>query len=326
MTAKKSKSGSTGSKRRRKKSVAAAAGYSVADLTAETPSNLESLAERITSDGGKPLAAYKDPFGGHGLLLALLPIDRVEPTPFQRNLSKPHVNRLAQVISKIGHFLDPIIAFRQEDGRYMTPNGHHRLAAMRELSAKAITALVVPEPSVIYKILALNTEKAHSLRERAMEVIRMARELARLDGQPETGYALEFDEPSLLTLGLCYETNGRFAGGAYHPILKRIDTFMEKPMAESLQTREERAKFLLDLDAKVTEKVEALKARGLTSPYMRNFVVARINPLRFRPSDAAPLSFEETMGRMRTSIEKFNPEKIRQEEIVRAGGTIEDEH
>jgi ParB family chromosome partitioning protein len=326
MATKKSKSGSTGSKRRRKKPPAAAAGYSVADLTAEIPANLESLAGQIASDGGKPLAAYKDPFGAHGLLLALLPIERVEPTPFQRNLSKPHVNRLAQVISKIGHFLDPIIAFRQEDGRYMTPNGHHRLAAMRELSAKAITVLVVPEPSVIYKILALNIEKAHTLRERALEVIRMARELARLDGQPETSYALEFEEPSLLTLGLCYEANGRFAGGAYHPILKRVEAFMEDSMAESLRTREERAQALLDLDAKVTEKVEALKARGLTSPYMRNFVVARINPLRFRPADAATLSFEETMGRMKTSIEKFTPEKIRQEEIVRAGGTIEDEH
>jgi ParB family chromosome partitioning protein len=325
MAIKKKKSGPPDPKRRRKKPPASAAGLSVADLTAESPSNLGSLAERIASDGGNPLIAYKEPFGGHGLLLALLPIDRVEPTPFQRNLSRPHVDRLAQVISKIGHFLDPIIAFRQEDGRYMTPNGHHRLAAMRELSAKAITALVVPEPSVIYKILALNIEKAHTLRERALEVIRMARELARLDPRPETTYTLEFDEPSLLTLGLCYEANGRFAGGAYHPILKRVEAFMEVSMSEALRSREKRAKALLDLDAKVTEKVEALKARGLTSPYMRNFVVARINPVRFRPPDAAPLSFDEMIGRMRAAAEKFNPEKIRQEDIVRAGGTVEDE-
>jgi ParB family chromosome partitioning protein len=310
--------------KRRGRSSQLAAGLTVADLMTGIPPDLESLAQTVESDGGKSLAVYRDPFGGHGILLALLPIERVEPTPFQRDLSKPHVERLARVISKTGLFLDPIIAFRQPDGRYWTPNGHHRLAALRELSAKAITALIVPDPSVIYKILALNIEKAHNLKERSMEVIRMARELARLDVLPESAYTLEFEEPSLLTLGLCYEASGRFAGGAYHPLLKRVEAFLQVPMAEALRTRESRAKTLLDLDARVGEKIEALKTRGLVSPYLRNFVVARINPLRFRSAEAPPLSFQEAISRMRSAIEKFDPAKIRQEEIVRAGGAPEE--
>ena len=42
--------------------------------------------------------------------LSVLPIDVVEPTPFQRDLSDAHHKRLADVINKTGRFLDPIIA------------------------------------------------------------------------------------------------------------------------------------------------------------------------------------------------------------------------
>jgi hypothetical protein len=40
---------------------------------------------------------------------------------------------------------------------------------------------------------------------------------------PEREYATEFEEPALLTLGLCYQKNSRFSGGAYHPVLKRTE-------------------------------------------------------------------------------------------------------
>ena len=36
----------------------------------------------------------------------------------------------------------------------------------------------MPDPQVAFKILALNTEKAHNLREKSLETIRMARALA----------------------------------------------------------------------------------------------------------------------------------------------------
>ena len=49
---------------------------------------------------------------------------------------------------------------------------------MKELGAKTILALLMPEPEVAYQILALNIEKAHNLREKALEVFRMYGELA----------------------------------------------------------------------------------------------------------------------------------------------------
>ena len=263
-------------------------------------------------------------------MLAALPIEQVAPTPYQRNLSDTHVRKLENVIGKIGRFLDPIIVVRasrradDQTAKYWTPNGHHRLSAMRTLGGKSIIAIVVPEAAAAYQILALNTEKAHNLREKALEVIRMYRELARLDEASEETYALEFEEPALITLGLCYEERPRFSGGAYHPVLKRVDQFLASPLTKALAVRQARARNVLELDDRVILQVEALKAHGLTSPYLKSFVVARINPLRFRPKDAAPLSYDETMERMSAAVGKINPAKINIQDLARSGGAPDD--
>jgi len=286
------------------------------------------LHQDIDQHGGKVLAVYREPYGARWLILAALPIELVEPTPYQRNLSDTHVRKLEGVIAKLGRFLDPIIAVRGEHtdkgARFWTPNGHHRLSAMRTLGAKSIIAIVVPEANAAYQILALNTEKAHNLREKALEVIRMYRELARLGEATEEHYALEFEEPSLITLGLCYEARPRFSGGAYHPVLKRVEEFLKEPLAESLAVRQERAKSLLALDDEIVKQVEALKAKGLTSPYLKSFVVARVNPIRFRPKDAPPLSFDEALDRMMKAAVKFNPEKVKMDDLAKSGGAPED--
>jgi ParB family chromosome partitioning protein len=284
-----------------------------------------SLQREVDKEGGQVLGAYREPYGGHWVVMAALPIELVEPTPFQRNLSDTHVRKLETVIGKLGRFLDPIIvvpAQRVNEGsvKYWTPNGHHRLSAMRTLGAKCITAIIVPEAAVAYQILALNTEKAHNLRERALEVIRMYKELATMDGASEESYALEFEEPALITLGLCYEERGRFSGGAYHPVLRRVEQFLKRPLRAALEIRRARAETLLTLDELVARQVDALKARGLSSPYLKSFVVARINPVRFRPKDAEPLGFDETLDRMSKAAAKFNPEKIRMEDLARSGG------
>ena len=311
--------------RKRRKLAGKAIGLTATELLATAvPREVEDLQRALADDGGKVLATYREPFGGHWLLLAALPIEQVEPTPYQRNLSDAHVRKLEGVIAKLGRFLDPIIVVRKESKesgtRYWTPNGNHRLSAMKTLGARCIIGLVVPETSAAYKILALNTEKAHNLRERALEVIKMYQELAALDAATEETYALEFEEAALITLGLCYLENGRFSGGAYHPILRRSDQFIKKPLSTALDIRRDRATALMDLDKTVVGKVDALKSRGLTSPYLKSFVVARINPIRFRPKDATPLSFDEVMERMTKAAEKMNVERIRVEDLAKSGG------
>ena len=208
---------------------------------AEPPPEVAELARQVEEDGGAVLAIYREPLGGHALLFAALPIEKVERTSFQRDVSDAHVRKLTLAMDRTRRYLDPIIAVR-EDGKYLSPNGGHRLTALRELGAKAVLALVVPEKRVAYQILALNIEKAHNLREKAIEVVRMYRDLGRLDGaSKETDYALELEEPALATLGFAYERRGRLSGGAYQPILKKVDAFLELPLTEAMAERERRA-------------------------------------------------------------------------------------
>ncbi len=311
--------------RRRRKPVGASTGLTAVELQAAAPPGaVAELHRAIEQDDGKVLSMYREPYGGHWVALAALPIELVEPTPYQRNISDTHVRKLEGVIEKIGRFLDPIIAVRivksEQSAKYWTPNGNHRLSAMRTLGAKSIIAIVIPEPSAAYQILALNTEKAHNLREKALEVIRMYGELAQLDGATEDTYALEFEEPALITLGLCYEERPRFSGGAYHSVLKRVEEFLKKPLRAALEIRQQRAKTLLELDDLIVKQVDALKAKGLTSPYLKSFVVARVNPIRFRPKDAPALSFDEALDRMTQAANKFNPDKIKMDDLAKSGG------
>lgn len=308
--------------RKKKKAPSDSRGLAPAQVPAGSPTpQVEALRRAVEEDGGTVLAVFRDPLGSNWQLLAALPIEKVQPTPYQRDLSEAHVKRLTAVIDALDRFLDPIIAVRGGEG-YWTPNGNHRLAAMRQLGARSILALVLADPEVAYKILALNTEKAHNLREKSLEVIRMARDLARRPGATEKDHALEFEEAAFLTLGACYEKNGRFAGGAYHPVLKRIDAFLSQPLARALEERAERAGKLLALDEAVVAAMQALKERGFESPYLRPFVVARINPLRFQRG--AKADFDETLDKMLSAAAKFKAGSVKPEQLARAGGAPDD--
>jgi ParB family chromosome partitioning protein len=75
--------------------------------------------------------------------------------------------------------------------------------------------------------LCVRTEKAHNLKERSLEVIRIYRGLVAEDAtRPESQFAFYLDEATLVTLGICYERVPRFGGGAYHPILRRLELRM----------------------------------------------------------------------------------------------------
>jgi len=275
--------------------------------------------EAIEKTGGCLVGSYKEPLAGHPVLLAVLPINAVEPTPFQRDLSDTHHKRLADVINKTGRFLDPIIAVVAPQGGFWTPNGRHRLEAMRRLGARSITALVVTDREVAWQILALNTEKAHNLKERSLEVIRIYRGLVEEDAKrPESQFAFYLEEAALVTLGVCYERVPRFGGGVYHSILRRIETFSDEPLRAAIKEHEKVAGQVLDLDERVAAVVSKLKERGLVSPYLRAFVVARVNPLRWIKDEPPPI--EDVLKTMRERVAKFNVEKIKPQDLAGAAG------
>jgi ParB family chromosome partitioning protein len=287
-------------------------------------SQVRDTTERVEKEGGVVVGSYNDPLGGHPLVLAVLPIGKVEPTPFQRDLSDAHMKRLADVVTKTGRFLDPIIAITAPGGGFWTPNGRHRLEAMRRVGARAITALVVPAREVAWQILALNTEKAHNLKERSLEVIRIYRDLLAEDGsRPESSFIYYLEDPALVTLGACYEKHPRFAGGAYHPVLRRTEHFVDDPLGTAVVQHEKLAELVLELEERVTAAIARLKERGLTSPYLRSFVVARINPLRWIQGELPPA--EKVIAQMRDRAAKFNADRVKQEDLARMGGGVPDE-
>lgn len=306
-----------------KKAAPRSRGIQPQDCRIETlPADAALVAARVEDEGGVVVGRYYEPLGRNALLLAALPIDSVEPTPFQRDLSDAHYKKLSEVIDRTGLFLDPVIAITAPDKGFWTPNGRHRLEALRRLGAKSIIALVVPKREIAWQILALNTEKAHNLRERALEVIRIYKGLIEEDAtRPEKDFAFYLEDPALVTLGLCYERKGNFAGGAYHPILRRLMKFSSEPLRRAISEHEKYAEKLFELDSLVTETVDKLKERGLVSPYLRAFVVARINPLRWIRDEPPPLG--DVLRTMRERVAKFNVAKINQQDLARSGGVAD---
>lgn len=288
------------------------------------------LADEVRAAGGAPLAAYREPLSGRPILLSSLPLPAVSPTPFQRDLSPTHVKRLATKIDESGSFLDPLIVVRGAEGGFWTPNGRHRLAAAKVLGLKQITALISPDEELSYKILALNTEKAHNLKDRSLEVIRMARALAVARPRAkENDFAAEFEAPELLTLGIVYERQGRFAGAAYNPFLKKVDRFSTKTLARSLADREAYASRLEEINAEVGRIIEGLQARGFKSPYLRTYVVARINPVRFhraKKGDTKPaMPIASALTRMAASAKKFDVGSVKQGDLALVAAVASDD-
>ncbi|MBI1958731.1 MAG: chromosome partitioning protein ParB [Candidatus Rokubacteria bacterium] len=285
----------------------------------EAPSKqAQALAEQVETDGGRALALYRDPVGAHWQIFCLLPMGKVEATPYQRDLSPTHVKRLQAVVRKLDRFVDPIVAMSPRPGVYWTPNGNHRRAALEKLKAKMIPAILVPEAEVAFQILALNTEKAHNLKEKSLEVVRMYRGL--VGAEPRSGeeeYAFQFEAAHFITLGLLYEQNKRFSGGAFAPILRRVDRFLKGTFPKTLAEREERAARVAEADEALAGVVARLKKRGISHPYVKNFVLARTTPLT-RQRKMLP-SFDQTFKKLNENLESFDVSRVRYEDIQRAG-------
>jgi len=303
---------------KRKAAPAGSSGLASTDVAQVSDSGADALAQKITADGGAVLARYKDPLFGKPVVFAVLPMDKVQRTTFQRDVSESHVDRLADAIKRTGVYLDPIISVRTADGMYSSPNGGHRLAALTRMGAKSITALVVPDEKIAFKILALNTEKAHVLTEKALESIRMLRALGPFGGTEES-FAGELEEPNLVTLGAAFEKRPRLSGSAYNPFLKRVEAFTASKTDDAVKERERRADKLLALDDEVTPIVDELRARGIESPGLRQVVLSRVAPL---PPKGKKIdkSFDEAFDDAIDRAKKLDVSTIQLGDVAGAGG------
>src|SRR5262249_32970930 len=199
-----------------------------------------------------------------------------------------------------------------------TPSGTHRRVALDKLKADVVPAIVVAEPNVAFQVLAVNTEKAHNLKEKSLEVIRMYRGAeAEQPSSTEEEWAFQFASPHLITLGLLYEQNKRFAGGAFAPILRRVDKFLKTSLRKGLEEREERAGLVRSADEALGAAVAKIKKRGINHPYVKNYVLARTTPLTRAPRKTLP-SFEQTFKKLKDNLAEFDVAKVRYDEIQRS--------
>jgi len=283
----------------------------------EAPKALAALASQVESDGGRVLASYPEPISGRWHLFVLLPMEKVMPTPFQRDLSAAHEKRLREVIQRLQRFVDPIVVVSPEPGVYWTPNGNHRRAALEASGGSYIPAILIPELEVAFQILALNTEKAHNLKEKSLEVSRMYDALfARDDTRRENEFSFELEQAHFITLGYVYTERARFPGSAFTPILRRVDKFMRSSLKNARPQRIERARLVLDAEEVLTEKVKEIQARGVRHPYLKTYLIARCNPLS-RARKTVP-EFEEAIAKLRGSLARVNTAKVRLDQVAGA--------
>ena len=283
----------------------------------ELGTTARALADQIEHDGGHVLAVYQEPVGEHWQIFCLLPRTRVEASPYQRDVSPTHVKRLTDAVRRVDRFVDPIVVVSPKPGVYWTPNGNHRRVALDKLKADLVPAILVAEPEVAFQVLALNTEKAHNLKEKSLEVIRMYRGAeAEQPSSTEEDWAFQFESAHLITLGLLYEQNKRFAGGAFAPILRRVDKFLKTSLRKGLEERDERAGLVRSADEALGAVVVKIKKRGINHPYVKNYVLARTTPLT-RARKTLP-SFEQTFKRLKDNLAEFDVAKVRYDEIQRS--------
>ncbi|HZC30120.1 MAG TPA: hypothetical protein VE261_01290, partial [Gaiellaceae bacterium] len=162
---------------------------------------------------------------------------------------------------------------------------------------------------------------AHNLRDKSLEVIRMARSLANEEPRAtEQEHAASFEDAYLLTLGIVYEGRTRFSGSSYSSMLRRVDRFLDAALPRALRQREQWAQRLADIDERVGAHVKRLQEMGMKSPYLRQLVVARCNPVRWIPlkrgETAPPMPIGEALTRMTAAVRKFDVSKVRPSDLA----------
>src|SRR5881392_1597855 len=188
----------------------------------------------------------KDAVKRQALTITVVKTGDLEVIAHQRKARPAHLKALTTSIERLG-FLTVLIAV-ERDGKYVIIDGQHRFQAGVELGMKEFPVVVVPE-KVARRMMSLNIEQSLNIRERSSIALAISREmleespgLAEDDGEVEDTIEIAH----LVTLGLAYERNGRLAGSAFEPILKKCDGFLDQPLQDAYELRQGRAEKVVD--------------------------------------------------------------------------------
>ena len=73
----------------------------------------------------------------------------------------------------------------------------------------------------------------------------------------------------------------------------------------------------------MTAVVDKLKAKGLTSPYLK--AVRRLARELHALLEGQSFDFDETLDKIIASAQKFNVDRVKQDDVAKAGGASPDE-
>jgi ParB family chromosome partitioning protein len=166
-------------------------------------------------------------------------------------------------------------------------------------------------------MMSLNIEQGLNIRERSSVALSIYREM--LEDRPsrseDHGEVVDVIETAhLVTLGLAYERSGRLAGGAYEPILKKCDGFLDRPLSDAYEIRQRRAEKLVESARRVKAVEDALKAQGAWHSMVRYQVISYANPTK----RARKLSdFDKTFDKFIATLEQLerSPKKALREAV-----------
>jgi ParB family transcriptional regulator, chromosome partitioning protein len=258
-------------------------------------------------DGG---LGFKDPAKKRNLTFVMLPIGKLDVITHQRKASDPHVKRVIGSVERVG-FVAPIVVVEADEGDgYLIIDGQHRFLAAQELGLKQLPAVVVPR-DMARRMLALNVEKEPNIRERSAVALSIYQEMSEKhptmpEDDPEVADSVQFAH--YVTLGFAYAESGRLAGSQFEPLLKKCDSFMDKPLADCLPVREARAAKVVEAQRLVRVISDKLKESGAWHEFVGAQIISYANPLtRARKQH----SFDDTFDKMIKKLQELEeqPEK-----------------
>jgi len=256
----------------------------------------------------------KDPVKRQPLTITVARKGDLEVIGHQRKPRPAHLKALTTSIERLG-FLTVLVAV-ERDGKYVIIDGQHRFQAGVELGMKEFPVVVVPE-KVARRMMSLNVEQSLNIRERSTIALAIYREM--LDETPrraeDHGEVTDtIETPHLLTLGLSYERNGRLAGSAFEPILKKCDGFLDQPLEGAYAARQGRAEKVLAAAKAVKAVEDALKASGAWHSMARYQIISYANPTKRarKPSD-----FDKTFDKFIAALDELaeSPRKVLKENV-----------
>ena len=182
------------------------------------------------------------------------------------------------------------------------------------LGLKEIPVILLLEEEAGRYVLAMNVEKAHTVKDRSLEVIKLYEELLEKEPEKEEREFEDiFESGAYVTLGLIYKEQERFHGSAYESILRRIDFLLDQPLKDAYKVRKERASLLKEVDEVATEVVQKMRERGVNHPFLWQAVISSANPIkRKRIVDE---TFEEVMEKLKENLRRLSEEDVMSETL-----------